>query len=131
MMTRFVIYGAFGCLMEVAFTGLWQLRNKNMRLTSTTSIWMFFIYGMVVVLEPFFRVLAPTNFLFRSLVYATCIYVGEFAAGMLLKKARICPWDYSHCPVHVKGVIRLDYLPAWMLAGLIFERVYWGIMSFT
>ena len=125
MITRFAIYGAIGCLMEVLWTGLGELLNKNFRLSSKTSLWMFFIYGGVVILEPLFRILSPLNFLLRGIVYALLILIGEFISGSLLKHAKICPWDYSHTRYHVRGVIRFDYIPAWIVAGLLFERIYW------
>jgi len=125
MIMRFAIYGALGCLMEVLWTGLGALINKNFRLSSNTSLWMFFIYGLVVVLEPFFRLVAPFNFLIRGLVYAAFILAGEFITGIMLKRVDICPWDYSNTRYHVKGVIRMDYIPAWAVAGLFFEQVYW------
>ena len=127
MIIRFLIYGAMGCLMEVLWTGLSALRSKNYKLTSNTSLWMFPIYGLVVALEPFFRMLSPLNFLLRGLFYAALILLGEFVTGTLLKRARVCPWDYSHTRFHVRGVIRFDYLPAWAAAGLIFEQIYWWL----
>ena len=131
MITRFLIYGAMGWLMEVLWTGLAALRSKNYKLTSSTSLWMFPIYGLVVVLEPLFRLTAPLNFLLRGLVYAALIFLGEFVTGTLLKRAHVCPWDYSHTRFHVRGVIRLDYLPAWAAAGLVFERVYWWLVALS
>ena len=129
MLLRFVIYGAIGCLMEVLWTGLSALVSKNFKLSSKTSLWMFFIYGMVVFLEPFFRMIASFNFLLRGLIYAAFILTGEFITGTLLKRADICPWDYSHTRFHVRGVIRFDYLPAWAAAGLVFEQLYWMLVS--
>jgi len=128
MITRFIIYGAIGCLIEVFWTGLSELRTKNFRLSSKTSLWMFFIYGMVVVLEPLFRFVSPLNFLLRGVIYASFILLGEFITGTLLKRADICPWDYSHTRYHVRGVIRFDYAPAWAAAGLIFEQIYWTLV---
>jgi len=125
MIIRFIIYGAVGCLMEVLFTGLCALRSKDFKLSSSTSLWMFFIYGMVVFLEPFFRIMSPLNFLLRGAIYASFILLGEFITGSLLKRADICPWDYSHSRFNVKGVVRFDYLPAWVVAGLVFEQLYW------
>ena len=125
---RFAVYGALGWIIEVLWTGLGALKDKNYRLSSNTSLWMFFIYGMVVVLEPFFQILAPFNFLIRGMIYATFILVGEFITGSLLKRVEICPWDYSMTKYHVKGVVRLDYAPAWAVAGLFFEQVYWLIL---
>jgi len=89
---------------------------------------MFFIYGLVVVIEPFFRMVGPLNFLLRGALYAAFILVGEFITGSILQRAKVCPWDYSHSRYHVRGVIRFDYLPAWAVAGLIFEQVYWRII---
>ena len=129
ILIRFVMYGAIGVLMEVLWTGVWELYGKNFRLTSTTSLWMFFIYGMVVVIEPVFRLLSPINFIMRGIVYAVIILTGEFITGSLLKHANVCPWDYSNTKYHVRGVIRLDYIPAWAAAGLIFEQIYWVIVK--
>ena len=128
MITRFIIYGALGCLMEVLWTGLAALKSKNFKLSSNTSLWMFFIYGMIVIIEPIFRAIAPFNFLLRGLIYAALILTGEFLTGILLKRANLCPWDYSASRYHVKGIIRFDYIPAWMLAGLFFEQIYWVLI---
>ena len=127
MITRFIIYGALGCLMEVLWTGLGSLRTKNFKLSSTTSLWMFFVYGMIAFIEPVFRLSAPIPILLRGLIYAALIFTGEFLTGSLLKRLEVCPWDYSNAKYHVKGLIRWDYLPAWMVAGLVFEWVYWAI----
>jgi uncharacterized membrane protein len=124
MITRFIMYGAIGCLMEVLWTGLAELKRKNFTLRSTTSLWMFFVYGMVIFLEPVFTLIAPLNFIIRGMVYAVLIMSGEFLTGTLLKRADVCPWDYSTTRYHVKGIVRLDYFPAWMMAGLLFERIY-------
>ena len=124
MITRFLIYGALGCLMEVLWTGLGALLQKNFKLQATTSIWMFFIYGMVVFFEPLINVIGDWHIFLRGVMYALCIFAAEFAAGSLLKRADLCPWDYSRSRFHFKGLIRLDYAPAWAVAGLFFERVY-------
>jgi uncharacterized membrane protein len=128
MIMRFVIYGALGCLMEVLWTGLGELRQRKFTLRSTTSLWMFFIYGMVVALEPFFRLCAAWPFILRGLLYAVCILGGEFLTGALLRTAAVCPWDYRHARFHVMGLIRWDYAPAWAVAGLFFEQVYWRLV---
>ena len=128
MITRFVIYGALGCLMEVFWTGLGSLISKDFKLSSKTSLWMFFVYGMVAFLEPLFRLMSPMPILLRGLIYAVCIFIGEFITGSLLKRMEVCPWDYSSAKYHVKGLIRWDYFPAWVAAGLVFEWVYWTII---
>ena len=45
------------------------------------------------------------------------------AAFIGLKKKNWCPWDYGDAPLNIHGVIRLDYAPLWLLAGLFFEHV--------
>jgi len=121
---RFLVYGALGWMMEIIWTGLHSLINRDFTLRSSTSIWMFFIYGMVVILEPIFMYLAPFSLFVRGIVYMFAIFAAEYLAGIAMKKADICPWDYSHAALSIQGVIRLDYAPVWFAAGLIFEAVY-------
>lgn len=128
MWIRFLIYGAIGCLMEVFWTGLGSLIRKDFQLKSYTSIWMFFIYGLAVFIEPLIIRLAPYHFMWRGFVYMLCIFAIEYVTGRYLKYMKLCPWDYSGSKFAIAGVIRLDYAPAWMAAGLIFERVYFFIV---
>jgi len=127
MIIRFLIYGALGCLIEVLWTGIGSLRSRDKKLSSNTSLWMFFIYGMVVVLEPFFVLLSPVHFIIRGLTYAALIYAGEFVTGLALQRAGACPWDYSHTKYHIRGIIRADYLPCWIALGLFYEWVYFAV----
>ncbi len=110
--------------MEIIWTGFHSFLKKDYKLTANTSIWMFFIYGLGIFLEPVCDSLNPLPVIFRGGVYVVCIFTVEYITGGLLKKAKICPWDYSHSKFHYKGVIRFDYAPAWFAAGLIFERIY-------
>jgi uncharacterized membrane protein len=124
MLTRFIIYGALGWLMEITWTGMGALINKNFKLKATTSLWMFFIYGSAVLLEPVVRLAQPLHFIARGCLYTVCIFAAEFLFGSLLRRVDFCPWDYSGSRYHVKGLIRWDYAPAWFVVGLFFEKVY-------
>ena len=84
---------------------------------------MFPIYGMAACLSPISKKLKNQSALLRGGVYAFLIYFGEYMSGVFLKKYGACPWDYSKAKLNYKGVIRLDYAPAWFLAGLFFEKV--------
>ncbi|MDR0272385.1 MAG: putative ABC transporter permease [Clostridiales bacterium] len=128
MITRFFIYGALGCLMEVLWTGLCAIKDNNVKMSSQTSLWMFLIYGMVIFLEPFFHMVSPLHFMLRGMIYAALIFAGEFVTGSLLKKADACPWDYSHMRYNVKGIISANYIPAWITLGLFYEQVYWTLV---
>ena len=54
-----------------------------------------------------------------------CTVVPQYqkSSGTFLKRHGMCPWDYSHAKTNIDGVIRLDYAPLWMAAGLLFERI--------
>ena len=108
--------------MEILFTGLHSLQNKEHTLTAHTSICMFPIYGMACLLAPVCRLLKGRNPLLRGSIYACCIFAGEYTTGMILKKHHACPWDYTDSRFNVNGVIRFDYAPLWFGAGLIFEK---------
>ena len=61
--------------------------------------------------------------LLRGAIYSVGIFTGEYVSGSFLKKHKMCPWDYSRAKSNVNGVIRLDFAPLWMFAGLTFEKV--------
>jgi uncharacterized membrane protein len=124
MIIRFLIYGVIGWCMEIMWTGFHSLKNKDYKMTATTSIWMFFIYGMVVFFEPVCDVLAGLPILIRGGIYVLCIFGIEYLTGGFLKRLGTCPWDYTGSKYSINGLIRLDYAPAWFLAGIIFEAVY-------
>ena len=109
--------------MEILFTAFDSFRRRELKLMGKTSIWMFPIYGMAVLIEPAYRATRKMPALFRGLIYSAGIFSIEYMSGSLLKKRGICPWDYSRAKSNIRGVIRLDYAPVWMAAGLIFEKI--------
>ena len=123
--SNFIICGLCGWCMECLWTGMGSIKNhrKDKTLSCHTSIWMFPIYGMAACLSPICKKLKARNALFRGGIYATLIYIGEYTSGVILKKHSACPWDYSKAKFNYKGVIRLDYAPVWLLAGLFFEKI--------
>ena len=113
---NFIHCGILGWCMEITFTALDSFRRRQFTLKGITSIWMFPIYGMASFLAPLCRLLKGKNILVRGFAYASCIFLGEYITGKLLKKKGICPWDYSKAKWNVDGIIRLDYAPNWFLA---------------
>lgn len=109
--------------MEILFTAFDSFRRRELKLMGRTSIWMFPIYGLAVLIEPAYRCIRRLPALLRGLVYSAGIFTMEFLSGSFLKKHDLCPWDYSKARSNVGGVIRLDYTPFWMAAGLIFEKI--------
>ena len=123
---NFFICGLCGWCMECFWTGLGSFKkwkSNDRTLSCHTSIWMFPIYGLAACLSPICTKLQKRNALLRGGVYAFLIYTIEYTTGVILKKYRACPWDYSKSKFNIKGVIRFDYAPAWFLTGLIFEKI--------
>lgn len=120
---NFFICGLTGWCMEILFTSAGSLLKKDGRLIGQTSVWMFPIYGMAVCIRPVYRFIKWMPTFFRGLIYSIGIFSFEYVSGSFLKKHKVCPWDYSDAKANIDGVIRLDYAPFWMAAGLLFERI--------
>lgn len=123
-MNTFFKCGIAGWCMEVLWTGMLSCWKRDKKMVGNTSILMFPIYGMMAFLKPVAKVMKDKNIFIRGGIYALCIYMGEFFTGSILKKRNMCPWDYSDSKYNIKGIIRLDFLPAWFGAGLLFERLF-------
>ncbi len=120
---NFFICGLTGWCMEILFTSAGSLIKKDGRLIGQTSVWMFPIYGMAVLIRPVYRMIKHLPALFRGCIYSLGIFSFEYLSGTFLKKHKVCPWDYSDAKANIDGVIRLDYAPFWMAAGLLFEQI--------
>lgn len=120
---RFLKCGVLGWCVEILFTSIHSLKNKNYKLTGQTSIWMFPIYGSICILCPFYHALKKLHWFFRGLIYTITIFTGEYYTGKWLKSKKMCPWDYSKSKWNIKSLIRLDYAPLWFLLGLLYERL--------
>ena len=119
----FIICGITGLLFEIMWTGLGSLLSNRLNMKGTTSVIMFPIYGLAAIIKPMYKILKRFPFYIRGIIYAAGMFFVEFASGLFLKKYKCCPWDYSKCPLNIKGVIRIDYAPVWFLIGLLFERI--------
>ena len=127
MMTpHYFIYGVAGLLIEIFWTGMGSLLSGNYALTGHTYLWMFFIYGLAVFLEPIHDFIRSKSIFIRGLIWVALIYFIEFSTGILLKLLiGYCPWDYSNAtPLTIWGLIRFDYAPAWFIAGILFEKLH-------
>ena len=123
MKHNFFLCGSIGWCLEILWTGLHSLRRGERRLLGQSSILMFPIYGMAAVIAPISQKLKKYSSLIRGFIYMSGIFIAEFITGTMLKKYNMCPWDYSKCRFHVKGLIRLDFAPVWFLTGLIYEKI--------
>lgn len=115
--------GVIGWCMEIVFTAIGSLRRREMQLVGQTSLYMFPIYGCAAFFKPVFLLVKRLSLPLRGLFYAFSIFAAEFLSGTLLSKRSICPWNYGRHRWHINGLIRLDFLPFWSLAGLLYEYV--------
>ncbi len=123
MRKKILICGLTGWCMEILFTAFNSFRHQQFKLMGQTSIWMFPIYSMAAFISPVYKFIRNFPMLLRGFIYSIGFFTFEFLSGTFLKKHNICPWDYSDAKSNIKGVIRLDFAPVWMVAGLIFERI--------
>ena len=120
---NFCICGLTGWCMEILFTSAGSLLKHDKRMIGQTSLWMFPIYGMAAIISPLYKLIKEKPVLMRGSIYTLGIFSFEYLSGIFLRKYHLCPWDYSDAKTNVNGVIRLDYAPRWMAAGLLFERI--------
>lgn len=119
----FILCGVLGWCIEIIFTALGSLRQRDFHLKGVTSLWMFPIYGLSILIIPMSKLLKNKSAFIRGTVYMCMIFLVEYTSGHLLKSHKICPWDYSKCKLNYEGIIRLDYAPCWFATGLLYEKI--------
>lgn len=130
---RFLLYGALGWVVEIAFTGVGSILSHDWNLTGQTYLWMFPIYaGAALGMEQIHNRLRRRHWLWRGFAYTGFVFVVEYASGWaLVALLGSCPWEYpAHSP-NISGLIRLDFAPAWMALGLVFERAHDWLLPFS
>lgn len=121
---NFIFCGFTGWCFECLFTGIIHfITLKDRRLTCTTSLWMFPIYGLAAFIGPISVLLRKYNFIIRGGIYTLCIFFIELITGSILRHYHCCPWDYSAARFNIGGVIRFDYAPLWFIVGLLYEKL--------
>jgi uncharacterized membrane protein len=124
---RFAAYGLLGWCAEVLFTGIHgYVRDRDNRLPSRSSIWMFPIYGLLSPLyEPLHDAVRNLPVPARATVYAFGLMGVEYSSGVVLRRLLgQAPWDYSDARRHINGLVRPDYFPLWAAFGLGLEPVH-------
>jgi uncharacterized membrane protein len=126
---RFFVYGFVGLIMEVLWTGFLSFLRGDYALECRTSLLMFPVYAMAVMLEPLFVHLLKSgiHIIARGCIYAMLIFFAEYTTGGIYTLLGICPWNYTGARFGINGLIRLDYAFLWVFAGLFFERLYFWL----
>ena len=120
------VYAIQGVLYELMFTALWNLSvSPDPRLMGESSIWSVWVYGLGGLCNEYFvyNKIAHKHVAFRMVVNLLYTYAWEYACGVALAAGGACPWDYSARRWNLHGLITLEYAPAWLLAGLLHERL--------
>ena len=120
---NFIICGLTGWCIEVAFTSAGAVFNKDKKMMGKTSLWMFPIYGMAASIGLISPKIAHWSPIQRGLLYGSAIMTTEYITGSLLTRLDACPWNYEGCKYTINGIVRLDYFPLWMAAGLLYEKI--------
>ena len=124
MFKRFILYGIAGWGIEIIWTGIGSLISGDIRLTGHSNLWMFFIYGCAVFLEPIHHAISQWRWFVRGMVWLLLIWTIEYTSGFLLHLVLgVYPWYYTD-RLAISGLITLAYAPAWFTAGLVFERMH-------
>ena len=119
---KFMLCGLTGWCMEILFTSFEAFLHGDARLLGRTSVWMFPIYGMAALISPIYNKIKHWPILLRGLLYGAAIMIGEIISGSKQRLIAECPTHYSDSFLNIKGIVRLDYYPLWVFAGLVFER---------
>ena len=123
MITRFFIYGFSGWVTEVFWTGISAAFKGDINMTGHTSVWMFWIYAFCGILfEPIYKNIKQHSIFTRGCIWTVLIFSAEALSGFFLRFFGIEAWKYETL-LSVYGLIRLDYLPAWFLVGLLYEKL--------
>jgi len=80
-----MIYGLLGWCLEVFWTGAGSMLKGDVKLTSQTYIWMFFIYGSALFLEPIHDIIKRWRWPIRGFLWVVIIWGIEYTSGFFLK----------------------------------------------
>ncbi|MPW26673.1 hypothetical protein GC105_12825 [Alkalibaculum sp. M08DMB] len=121
---KYAIYGLLGICLEIFWTGFCSLLASDITMAGYSSIWMFFIYGLAVFLEPVHNEIREHNIIVRGSIYMVIIFAIEFITGFILNLILgACPWNYTG-QGSVYGLITLYFIPVWFFTGLLFEKAH-------
>jgi len=129
----FFIYSFFGVGIEVFFSSIHDyIRYKDIAFRGRSYLWMFPLYGSLgLIIEPLYNLIKFIPFLLRGFIYLVIILAGELIYGYILKLIiKKCPWEYK-TKWTIMGIVKLNYLPFWLLFGYLSELLYRGFISIT
>jgi len=132
MLSQFILFGALGLITEVTFTSLKNLFTQRVyELKGETSLWMFPIYGLIAFFFPLIAYrIGSFPWFIRGIIYMLVFYIVEYLSGLILRKLKICPWNYPP-KYSLNGLIYFPYAPFWFAAGLGVEKIYPTVVALS
>ncbi len=134
LLQKLIFLGCIGVLIENVFTGIWSLLQRNWKLTSSSYLWMFPIYGFTGLLLDVIRIYVPWPWYLKAFIYLPIIYGAEALSGLLIVAATAglqwafsghgggeVPWQYKKSSWSPLGLINLKYSPFWLALAFGFE----------
>lgn len=124
LLSKALIYGCLGILIEFFFTSVKSLINKDWDAPGKSYLWMLPIHGFTAVgLEKLGEML-PWPFYFKAILYVPLIFWVEASSGWIINRliGKI-PWDYGKSFWTPKGLINLKYTPFWLLLAMVFDPI--------
>jgi len=121
-----VAYGLAGSLVEAAFSSaVMSAGARRLVVRGPSTPLMVGLYGLALPLfEPLHDRVRGRPAWQRGAVYATGILAVEALAGATWRRwSGPVPWEYRS-GLAIGGVTRLDYAPAWAVAGLAAEVLH-------
>lgn len=124
VLLKLLIFGHLGLLIEIWFTALHAvIFSKDRKAPGRTYLWMIPIYGFGGWSLGLLRDQFTHWFLFIPAA-VSYIFAMEFFSGLVIKKIiGTCPWDYGQARFGLAGLVRLDYIPFWLLLALGFDML--------
>ncbi|XP_051941555.1 LOW QUALITY PROTEIN: transmembrane protein 229b [Hippocampus zosterae] len=123
---RWYLYAIHGYVCEVMFTGCWDFAlHRNWKLPGVTSLWAMFLYGtcILAIERMYLRLRDRINVVLRCIVYTLWTYAWELSMGLLLRRFKACPWDYSKFRYNFMGLVTAEYALPWFFAAFLVERL--------
>ena len=112
-----------GVSIELVFNAIRTtlMKKGDLSLKGIVSLWMIPIYGFGLTYGfDFIRCVSPESYLIRWLTYPLWVWAVEIIIGLPTKNKL---WDYSDMKYNWRGVINFQYYPAWLLFGILIERL--------
>lgn len=131
---KLLLYGCMGMVIEVFFTSIASLIQKNWKATGCTYLWMVPIYGLTSLGLEWASDSIHWPFYLKAFVYLPVFFIAEALGGWgiqaltaLLQRlfggsgGGTIPWDYGKSHWTPMGLVNFKYTPFWLALAMGFD----------